>query len=87
MCWEVTGKVWDEESLICNLLMFQQIVWILWREEMAVGEWVRAEWKQRELLLTAVQVRDDGGFYGLHLTDEDIVVLWIYTIITASLAF
>lgn len=43
--------------------------------------------KQRELLFTAVRARDDGGFYGLHLTDDEIVVLRIHTVITASLAF
>ena len=44
------------------------------------------EGKQRELFITAVQAKDNGGFYCVHLTDKEIVTLGIYTIVTASLA-
>lgn len=47
-----------------------------------IGERVKTE----EAVL-GVPAKDDGGFYDIHLTDEEILALRIYTIITVSLTF
>lgn len=54
------------------------------------GQWGSEEWsevKAERAVNHCCSSKDNGGFYCVHLTDKEIVVLRIYIIVTASLAF
>lgn len=49
--------------------------------------WIKSEIRELFKAVTVVQARDGGGFYCIHVTDEETVALGIDTVVTASLAF